>query len=195
DPGYRYTSDGGRTFPLRGRAVGLIPGVSDILYEIRQMPILFVVHGDDPATADSLAAEFRTARLEIDEKYAFFGAEPVLARIRALAPQALTYSAEGAERCLAGYRSKGWLGIVPEECRGTVVPVTPGANWTLWGWPYRFLTRLAGAGARAIMVESVAADGTLRGLSRPDQLPEVPYSFRGYLLIEDMPRTGRSLGR
>ena len=195
DAGFRYTPDGGRTFPMRGRGRGLIPSVADILYEIRQMPILFFLHGDDPAVADALAAEFRTARLEIDDKYVFLGAEPVVARMRQLAPRAFAYTPEAAESCLAGYRRTGWLGIVPESCRGAVVPVTPGANWTLWGWPYRFLSRLHGAGGRAVMVEAVGADGTLRGVTRPEQIPEVPIGFRGYLLVEDMPRVGRAIGR
>jgi glycerophosphoryl diester phosphodiesterase len=195
DAGYRYTADGGATFPLRGRGVGLIPSVADILYEIRQAPILFMIHGDDPAVADALAAEFRTARTEIADRFIFIGTEPVVARMRTLAPRALASSAGAAGRCLAGYRSTGWLGIVPDACRGSVVVVTPGANWTLWGWPYRFLKRLAGAGGRAILVEAVEADGTLRGLTRADQLPEVPGGYRGYLLIEDMPRAGRALAR
>ncbi|HYG30098.1 MAG TPA: glycerophosphodiester phosphodiesterase family protein [Allosphingosinicella sp.] len=195
DAGYRYTADAGATFPLRGRGVGLIPSVADILYEIRQTPILFVVHGDDPAAADALAAEFRTARTEIGDSFVFLAAEPVAARMRALAPRAFVSSAGAAERCLAGYRRTGWLGIVAEDCRGAALVLTPGANWTLWGWPYRFLRRLAGAGGRAVMVEAVEADGTLRGLARPEQLGEVPIGYRGYLLIEDMPRAGRALAR
>jgi glycerophosphoryl diester phosphodiesterase len=195
DAGYLYTSDGGTTFPLRGRGLGLIPSVADILYEIRRTPILFAIHGDDPAAADALAAEFRTARTEIDDSFVFLGAEPVLARMRILAPRALTYSAVRAGRCLSGYRGTGWLGIVPDDCRGAAVAVVPGANWTLWGWPYRFLSRLAGVGGRAILVEAIEADGTLRGLTRADLLTEVPAGYRGYLLIEDMPRAGRALAR
>lgn len=195
DAGYRYTADGGATFPLRGRGVGLIPSVADILFEIRMMPILFVINGEDPAAADALAAEFRTARIEIDDSFVFLGAGPVVARMRTLAPRAFASSAGEAQACLAGYRGTGWLGIVPDECRGAVVALTPGANWTLWGWPYRFLKRLAAGGGRALMVEAIDADGTLRGLTRPDQLPEVPIGYRGYLLIEDMPRAGRALAR
>ena len=195
DAGYRYTADGGATFPLRGRGVGLIPSVADILYEIRQTPILFVIHGDDPAAADALAAEFRTARAEIGDSFVFLAAEPVAARMRALAPRAFVSSPGAATACLAGYRRTGWLGMVPGDCRGAAVALTPGANWTLWGWPYRFLKRLAGAGGRAILVEAIGPDGTLRGLTRADQLPEVPIGYRGYLLIEDMPRAGRALAR
>ncbi|HEX8366386.1 MAG TPA: glycerophosphodiester phosphodiesterase family protein [Allosphingosinicella sp.] len=195
DAGFRYTADAGATFPMRGRGVGLIPSVADILYEIRQTPILFVVHGADPAAADALAAEFRTARTEIGDSFVFLAAEPVAARMRTLAPRAFVSSPGDAERCLAGYRRTGWLGIVPEGCRGAALVLTPGANWTLWGWPYRFLKRLAGTGGRAVMVEAIEADGTLRGLTRPEQLGEVPIGYRGYLLIEDMPRAGRALAR
>lgn len=195
DAGHDYTPDGGATFPMRGRGIGLIPSVTDILYELRNFPILFVVHGSDPAAADALAAEFAAARTEIGDRYAFLAAEPVAARMRALAPRAWASSPQAAAACLAGYRRTGWLGLVPESCRGAVVPLTPGANWTLWGWPYRFLSRLSGAGGRAMMVEGIAPDGTLRGLSTLDQLPEVPDGFRGYLLIEDMPRAGRALSR
>ena len=67
-------------------------------------------------------------------------------------------------------------------------------GWTLWGWPYRFLNRLAGAGARFLIVGE--RDGTrLTGLTRPEQLGEVPRHYRGMLLIEDMFDVGRSLQR
>ena len=195
DVGHGYTADGGATFPLRGTGFGLMPSVADILYEIRNMPILFVVHDDDPAAADALVAEFATARAAIDGKYGFLAAGPVAARLRTLAPRAWTWSRETSERCLADYRRSGWTGFMPDSCRNTAVVLSPGANWTLWGWPYRFLSRLIGAGGRAVMVDEIAADGSLRGLSRAEQLPDVPRGFRGYLLIEDMPRAGRSLAR
>lgn len=194
DMGYRYTPDG-TSFPLRGRGVGLMSSVSDILWEMGRTPVLFTFRGGDAADADALAAEFARARVPIDGKYGFIGEGPAVERMSRLAPRAWTYSRGSSERCLASYRRTGWLGNVPESCRGATVALVPGPNWTVWGWPYRFLTRLIGAGGRAMLVERIEADGTLRGLGRPEQVPEVPGGFRGYLWIEDMARAGYGLQR
>jgi len=195
DVGYRYTPDRGATYPLRGWGVGGMPSVEDMLHALRYAPIIFVFRGSDPADADALAAEFARVGMPIDRRFGFIGPEPVLARIRALAPRAWTFSLAASERCLTEYRRSGWLGIVPESCRDKAVALTPGANWTVWGWPYRFLARLGGVGGRAMIVDGFDGEGLPRGLSGREQLEEVPHGFRGYLWIEDMAVTGRSLGR
>ena len=105
-----------------------------------------------------------------------------------------TLDRQAGDACLAGYRAWGWLGIVPDNCRGATIIVPRRGEWTLWGWPYRFFNRLAGAGAR-LFIEGDAGEGELVGLERPEQLGEVPHDYRGLLLIEDMYDVGRALRR
>ena len=77
-----------------------------------------------------------------------------------------------SDACLGRYRRTGWLGAVPEACRGLTLNLPSRGEWTLWGWPYRFLDRMAGAGARAFLAGDPRRPA-LVGLDQPEQLGEV----------------------
>jgi glycerophosphoryl diester phosphodiesterase len=195
DAGYRYTSDG-TTFPMRGWGRGAIPTAEELLYALPTGPVVFMMRGNEAADADALAAEFDRAGLAIDDaRFGFIGAEPVLARLRTLAPKAWTYNRATGDACLSGYRATGWLGLVPDECRDATVSVVPGANLTLWGWPFRFLNRLSGVGGRAILAESHDDAGLPVGLASTDRIQDIPMGFTGFVWIEDMANVGAAIRR
>jgi glycerophosphoryl diester phosphodiesterase len=139
-------------------------------------------------------AEFGRAGVPIGEQHGFAGSPEALARLRRLTPAGWLLDPAASDACLADYRRTGWLGLVPDSCREATLVLPRRGEWTLWGWPYRFLDRMAGAGARFF----IAGDGredALVGLDDPEQLGEVPRHYRGLLLIEDMWAVGRSLER
>ena len=190
DIGYGYTSDGGATFPLRGRGVGAMPTAAEAIRAFPDKILIFTLH--QPAAADAVVAGFGEAGVAIGERHGFAGPPEALARLRALTPAGWTIEPEASEACLAGYRRSGWLGIVPESCRGTTLLLPREGGWTLWGWPYRFLDRMADAGARPLIAGGREGQG-LVGLDRPEQLGEVPRHYRGLLLVEDMWHVGQAL--
>lgn len=192
DIGYRYTADGGRTFPLRGRGVGGMPLAEEVLTGFPRQTLIFTL--SEPGDADALVAAFARAGVPIEARHGFAGPPAALARLRRLAPNGWLLDPAASEACLSGYRAWGWLGRVPQSCRGTTVLIPRRGEWTLWGWPYRFLGRMAGAGARLFIAGDSGAGG-LVGLDRPEELGEVPHDYRGLLLIEDMYDVGRALER
>lgn len=192
DVGHGYSADGGRTFPLRGQGVGAMPTAAEAISAFPRAPLIFTLH--QPAAADALVAAFREARVPIGDRHGFAGSPEALARLRALTRAGWVLDRQAGDACLADYRRFGWSGIVAGSCRGATVVVAPQGSWTLWGWPYRFLDRMAGAGVRTLMVADPAADAPA-GLDQPDQLGEVPRDYRGLLLIDDMFDVGRSLGQ
>ena len=193
DIGHGYTADGGRTFPLRGRGIGAMPTVEEVLGSVR-VPLLFNFKGSDPREADLLAAAFRRAGVAIGPDHGFYGDERVLARMRQIAPAAWIFSKARAKACLTDYVKLGWTGHVPESCHDTTVGVPLNYQWAVWGWPKRFLARMDKAGTRVILFGDYK-DGVAAGIERPEQLADVPRSYRGYLWVEDMYNVGRSLGR
>ena len=192
DVGYGYSSDGGRSFPLRGRGIGGMPTAEEVLRDFRDTLLIFEL--SEPRDADALVADFARAGVAIGERHGFAGSPAALARLRQLSPGGWTIDRSASDACLAGYRARGWLGLVPESCRGVTILVPRRGEWTFWGWPYRFFDRLAGAGAR-LFIEGDADNGGLVGLEQPEQLGEVPHDYRGLLLIEDMYDVGRALQR
>lgn len=191
DVGYRYTADG-HTFPLRGRGQGAMPTVEEVLRALPRSRLIFALA--DARAAEALVAAFASAGVAIDDNDGFAGDAATLARLRQLTHGGWILDPAASARCLDGYRRTGWLGIVPESCRGVTLIVPRRGEWTLWGWPYRFMDRLQGAGAR-FFIAGDSTDGAVAGLDDADQLDEVPRHFAGMLLIEDMNDVGRALQR
>ena len=194
DVGHGYTADGGRTFPLRGRGVGGMPTVEEVLREAPRMRLIFNFKGRNPADADSLVAAFRRAGVEIDGKYGFYGHPRVTARMRRLVPGAWTLWKGDFKACLTDYLKYGWTSYVPARCRNTTVAIPLNYQWAIWGWPNRFLARMKAANTRVIVMGPYE-DGEIAGIETPEQLGKVPRSFRGYLWIEDFYSVGRALER
>jgi glycerophosphoryl diester phosphodiesterase len=192
DAGYGYTADGGRTFPLRGRGVGGIPTVEEVLRETPRMRLFFNFKSRDPRDADALVAAFRRAGVEIDGKFAFYGHPRVTARLKQLVPGAWTFWKGEMKLCLTDYVKWGWTSFVPESCRNTTVAVPLNYQWAIWGWPKRFIARMESVGTKVILMGPYEK-GDIAGLERPEQLAKVPRDFRGYLWVEDFYNVGRAL--
>jgi glycerophosphoryl diester phosphodiesterase len=194
DVGYGYTADGGRTYPFRGKGVGGMPTVEELLRELPGERIFFNFKSKDPGDADALVAAFRRAGVAIDDKYGFTGDPAVVARMRKLAPGAWAFDPREAQKCLIPYLKTGWTGIVPESCRNTTVIVPLNYRWALWGWPYRFLDRMAKANSRVVIWGSYK-NGGLAALDRPEQYDQVPADFHGWLWVDDFYTMGPALRR
>ena len=180
DIGHGYTPDGS-SFPLRGGGIAGLPTAEEALREIPEAHIVFNLRSDDPAVADALVAAFRRAEVKIDRQHGFHGNLAAVARLKTLVPGAWTFDVGQLGACLEAYTPMGWTGYVPGACRKTSVGVPVGTGWTLWGWPYRFFARMAGA--------------EILGLDAPEQLDRVPRGFKGHLFIEDFHNVGRALQR
>lgn len=193
DVGYGYTADGGKTFPLRGRGIGAIPTVEEVLRALPQTGLVFNFKSRNPRDADGLLAAFQRAGVAVDSKYSFYGHPQVISRLRQRVPGAWTWWKGDMKACLVDYMTVGWSGYVPENCRNTTVALPLNYQWAIWGWPYRFLDRMADANTKVILLGDY--DGTIAGLERPEQLGEVPRHFNGYLWVEDIHSVGRALQR
>jgi glycerophosphoryl diester phosphodiesterase len=192
DIGFGYSADHGRTFPFRGRGVGGMLTVEDVLRAFPRAQLIFDLA--DARAAEAAVAAFGRAGVPIGAAHGFAGGAEALARLRQLTPGGWTLDREASRACVSAYRRTGWLGLVPETCRGVALDLPYGGAWTLWGWPYRFLDRMAGAGARPLL--TLEPDGpALVGLDQPEQLGEVPYHYAGLLLVEDIYEVGRALVR
>jgi glycerophosphoryl diester phosphodiesterase len=192
DIGYGYTADGGKTFPLRGRGIGAMPTVEDVLQRIPNTPLVFNFKSKDPRDADALLAAFQRAGVKPDESYGYYGHPRVTARLKKLVPEAWTFFKQDIRACMTDYVKIGWTGYVPDSCRNATVIVPLNYQWAIWGWPNRFLDRMAKANSKVIMFGDYE-DGKLAGIERPEQLGEVPRDFRGYLWVEDIYTVGRAL--
>jgi glycerophosphoryl diester phosphodiesterase len=64
----------------------------------------------------------------------------------------------------------------------------------LWGWPYRFLSRMDKAHTRVLIYGNYSKSGVV-GLDRPEQYDQVPADFHGWLWVDDFYNMGPALRR
>ena len=91
DAGFRFSSDGGQTFPYRGRRVG-VPRLADLLAAFPDVPLNIEIKQESPSIVVEVVALLRAARSR-----AVLAAErdAVMAEIRAVAPDFPTSVAAG----------------------------------------------------------------------------------------------------
>lgn len=189
DAGYGYTPDGGESYPLRGKGVGLIPSVADTVEQMIGRRLLFRFASDDPSQADRLVALLENPRLEIADYYGFTGAAAPVERVRELVPDAWAFTMAEVRRCTDDYVAWGWTGRVPESCENGTIGVALDNQFLTWGFPDRLAARMRAAGARTI----VFGPGMERGLTEIEQLTRVPQSYTGKIWIEDIWTLGPAL--
>lgn len=193
DAGYGYTADGGMTFPFRGKGQR-IPSLEETLAALPNTPILFNFKSKDPQEADLLAAALKAARRDVEERRdAFYGAEGPVNRIRQLYPRNWAFSMEGAKACTRQYALYGWTGVVPGACRNDTLFVPLNYQWVMWGWPNRLIQRIEGVGGRVVVMGPYDSGAAGNGLTLPEQLGEIPNSFKGYIWVEDYWTVGPAL--
>lgn len=179
DIGYGYTADGGKTYPFRGKGVGLMPSLDEVLAAFPDKRFLIDIKSNDPADGEKLAhrlAQLPPDRLALIMVYG--GSRPVEALRRRL-PQLPTMSRARLERCLLGYIALGWSGYVPSACRRSVILVPVNVAPWLWGWPRRFLARMQGAATHVFVAGPWEGEAFSHGVDEASDFLALPKGFSG----------------
>lgn len=192
DAGFGYSSDGGKTFPLRGLGQGQIPNLEEALATAGDTALLFSLRFEDTETASRFVAALKAAgRDPVNRHDAFSGPDAALAPIRAAWPKALAVSDAATEACTRAYLWQGWLGLTPAVCRNSMIAIPLNRQWAFAGWPDRLQARMEAVGGHVMLVGP--ATDQPRGLDLPEQVGQIPASFRGYVLVDDMWSVGPAL--
>jgi glycerophosphoryl diester phosphodiesterase len=177
DLGFGYTSDG-KTYPLRGTAVG-------------QMPTLFEILGLG-GDHGKLLVNFKSNRIEegqiLANRYGasgtsiwgvYGGSAPTQA---ALANSDWTgFDRQTLKSCLLRYALTGWTGRAPAVCAHMTVAVPMDYAPYLWGWPHKFTRRMRAVGTEVILWGPYDGSGFSSGIDDAETLARVPDRFDGYI--------------
>lgn len=194
DVGYGYTADGGKTFPLRGKGIGLMPSLDDVLRDLGHASLLINFKSRDPREAELVLAAFARAGIDPNQpRFGFFGNGAIVDIIRAKAPKAWTMDPDTAKRCTTDYIKFGWSGWFPASCVGQTIIVPLDYQWAYWGWPDRLQARAASHGTRVMMTGPRGDPAGGMGLSQVQQLTRIPASFTGYVWVDDIYNLGPAL--
>jgi glycerophosphoryl diester phosphodiesterase len=183
DVGWGYSADGGRSFPLRGAGVGLMPSLDDVLTALPGRRLLLHFKTNRASDGEGVAARLDRLPAADRARLSVYGGEAPSARVVARFPEVRAFDPQTIKRCLVRYELVGWAGVVPTACRHTrvVVPLDHAAN--LWGWPRRFEARLRSVGSDVILVGPLSG-GHLTGIDDARQLARVPGDFSGWVFTD-----------
>lgn len=191
DIGYGYTADGGKTFPFRGKFVGAMPSLGEVLSTFPEQRFLINTKSRDRSEADRLDAYLRARADAKPERLAVFGHERIVMRLRELRPQLRASSRAQLKACARDYMLTGWTGHVPTSCRDTVVYVPVNWAWAAWGYPDRLLDRMQKANTEVVLLGPL--EGRALGMNGVDDattVAKVPRNWRGGVATDRVEITG-----
>jgi glycerophosphoryl diester phosphodiesterase len=193
DIGYGYTADGGKTFPFRGKGIGLMPSLDEVLAAFPGKRLLIHVKSNDPVEGELLAPRLGAlppAQLGLISVY---GGERPVDVVRERLPQIATMHGRGLKQCLLRYLAIGWTGYVPSACRRTIVLVPVNYAPWLWGWPDRFLQRMEGAASDVFVIGPWRGGEFSTGIDTPEQLDVLPPHYSGGIWTNRIDRIAPAL--
>jgi glycerophosphoryl diester phosphodiesterase len=172
DLGYGYTFDSGKTFPLRGLGVGLMPTLAEVLDAFPSRRFLIDVKSNDVADGELLARELLTRPSARRRQLMVYGSPLPVERALALVPELRGATRDRIKSCVARYVAIGWSGDVPEVCRHALLLLPVSRVKFLWGWPHRFIARMAAVDTDVFVVRQTDG-GFLAGIDDLDDFATV----------------------
>ena len=177
DVGYGYSADGGKTFPFRGKGVGLMPSLDEVLAYFPERSFLIHVKSNDPKEGELLAQYLSKFPVERLNQLAVYGGDQPIAAVHAMLPDLRIVSKATLKKSLFSYFAIGWTGYVPPACRHTQLHIPEKYAPWLWGWPNRFLNRMADVDTRVILV--VWEGEFSAGFDTPEDIKRLPPNYTG----------------
>lgn len=152
DIGYGYTPDNGKTYPFRGKGVGLMPSMKEVLTHFPEDSFLIHIKSDDPKEGVLLARDLtRLSKKRLDQLTVYGGDKPI-AELKKNLPNIRVMSKETMKNCLLPYIATGWTGFIPSACEQTQLHIPEKYAPWLWGWPEKFVDRMKSVDTRVIVV-------------------------------------------
>jgi glycerophosphoryl diester phosphodiesterase len=183
DIGYGYTADGGKSFPLRGNGVGLMPELSEVFTILPNGGFLVNFKSDESREGEMLATlvdkhpEWRSLVWGV-----YGGDRPTFTAAKRLGGDVRAWSRRSLTDCLSRYIAIGWTGVMPDACKETTVMIPLNAAPWLWGWPNLLLQRFHAVNSEVILLGPFSSgDIGTAGIDTLEALSKVPSGFSGYL--------------
>jgi glycerophosphoryl diester phosphodiesterase len=186
DIGYGYTADSGKTFPFRGRAIGQMPTLSEVLATFPDRRLLINVKSRDRSEGEKLAAALNALPAERRRLIMVYGGDEPMEAVRRLVPGIRTISRATIKSCLVSYIGYGWTGMVPQACANAMVMLPINGSHGCGAGPGPFPQPHEGANSEVFVLGPYTRRGVLNRIDTPEQLALLASQlFRRHWTIED----------
>jgi glycerophosphoryl diester phosphodiesterase len=177
DIGYGYTADQGKTYPFRGKGIGLMPTLEEVLTHFPNESLLIHIKSNDPKEGILLAEYLSRLSDERLGNLSVYGGDQPVEALKEKLPQMRVMSMDTLKSCLLPYLAAGWTGYVPKACDNTQVHIPEKYASLMWGYPSKFIARMEESGTRVILV---AGDGGWsEGFDQTQDVERIPEKYYG----------------
>lgn len=180
DIGYGYTADGGATYPFRGRFVGAMPSLEEVLKRFPEARLELHAKGARENQAEALWAYLQTLESPNLSRLSVYGIPPFEARWRELSTDIPFQGKHKSKACVQDYLLLGWSGRVPQSCAAGIV-VPQDIAWAFWGWPNRLQQRFDARGYDVMAIGPALNKDGSRAIDSLDELERLPNDFGGVI--------------
>ena len=190
DIGYGYTADGGKTFPFRGKGVGLMPTLDEVLQAFPHRRFLINIKSNDEAEGRLLAARVNALPPDRQKDIMVYGGGTAIDAFKAESPQTVVLGTDGAVRCFVSHALLGWSGYVRQDCRQTLFMVPANFAPFVWGYPDRLAARLKSYGTMLVTLGDNEGKASTTGVDTAETLAKLPSRFDGAIWTDRIDRIG-----
>lgn len=194
DIGYGYTADGGESYPFRGKGVGLMPSLTEVLTHFPDKPLLIDVKSNDPEEGKLLAQYLVELPEDQRSKLAVYGGDEPIAALKEELPDMRVMSKATMKKCLIQYLAVGSTGYMPAGCKNTELHIPEKIAPFLWGWPDKFLNRMEKADTRVVIVGGDGSDFS-SGFDTLEDLKRLPDGYSGVIWTNRIDRIAPAYNR
>lgn len=177
DVGYGYTADNGKAYPFRGKGVGLMPSLDEVLDHFPDRPFLIHIKSNDPRDGEHLAEFLEKLPQTRRKQLAVYGGDKSIAVLQKKLPDLRVMSKATMKKAFLSYLVVGWTGYIPAAMRSGYFHLPQKYARILWGWPHRFIERMKDVNSLFVIV---AGEGQWsEGFDTAEDLKELPHNYRG----------------
>ena len=188
DIGYGYTADGGKTYPFRGKGIGLMPTIDEVFAAFPDKELLIHVKDGNVETYEVLWAKLNPLPQERLAELTVYGDDEGIAYLRQQSPSLRLLSMAMLKKALLEYELIGFTGYIPKSMHNMELHIPIKFARALWGWPYKFNKRMESVNTRVVIVEG---DGKLSaGFDTEDSVHSIPRKYEGYVWTNRIDRLG-----
>lgn len=179
DIGYGYTADAGKTYPFRGKGVGLMPELREVLEAFPDKKLLIHIKDGNVETAMILWTYLEIMTPKRLSQITVYGNEEGLAYLRERCETMRVLSVKRLKKALLYYELLGWTGYIPQEIHNMELHIPLSYAKYLWGWPIKFGERMTSVNTQVVIV---AGNGKWsEGFDSMESLANIPDGFTGYV--------------
>ncbi len=179
DVGYGYTADGGRTYPFRGKGIGLMVTADDVLKTFPDKSFLIHIKDGEETSGKLLVSLFKGKSLQWLDSIGVYGDHKAIVIIKDAFPKLKVLSKKTLKDALIPYLFLGWTGYIPKSLRDTQIYIPLKYAKYLWGWPRKFLDRMDAVDTRVTLVNG--SGKWSEGFDTENDLNLIPKDFNGYI--------------